>query len=278
MDSDRAREFDMSEADFKEISDLAYKYTGIVLGPHKKDMVYGRLARRLRDVRLDSVSDYLPMIQNERSEEVSRFINAITTNLTSFFRENHHFEFLGDKVCKELKQTNANSKRIRVWSAGCSSGEEPYSIAMTIRDHFDLNGWDCKILATDLDSKVLDKGQQGVYSVERIESVPVESKRKWFMFDRNHPDIVKVKPGLQEIIRFKRLNLLERWPMSGPFDVIFCRNVVIYFNEETQAVLFNKYADMLKDGGYLIIGHSESLNRVCTGFKPIGKTIYQKIS
>ena len=278
MDSDRAREFDMSEADFKEISDLAYKYTGIVLGPHKKDMVYGRLARRLRDVRLDSVSDYLPMIQNERSEEVSRFINAITTNLTSFFRENHHFEFLGDKVCKELKQTNANSKRIRVWSAGCSSGEEPYSIAMTIRDHFDLNGWDCKILATDLDSQVLDKGQQGVYSVERIESVPVESKRKWFMFDRNHPDIVKVKPGLQEIIRFKRLNLLERWPMSGPFDVIFCRNVVIYFNEETQAVLFNKYADMLKDGGYLIIGHSESLNRVCTRFKPIGKTIYQKIS
>lgn len=278
MDSDRSREFAMSDADFQEISELAYKYTGIVLGPHKKDMVYGRLARRLRDVRLGSVSEYLSLIRNENSEEVSRFINAITTNLTSFFRENHHFEFLGDKLCKELKNSNAASRRIRVWSAGCSSGEEPYSIAMTIRDNFDLSGWDCKILATDLDSKVLEKGQQGVYGVERIESLPQEIKRKWFMFDKNHPDIVKVKPDLQELIRFKRLNLLERWPMKGPFDLIFCRNVVIYFNEETQAVLFNRYADMLKDGGYLIIGHSESLSRVCTRFKPIGKTIYQKIS
>ena len=278
MSSDQSREFSMSDADFKEISDLAYKYTGIVLGPHKKDMVYGRLARRLRDVGLSSVSEYLSLIRNERSEEVSRFINAITTNLTSFFRENHHFEFLADSVCKELKTTNASSKRIRIWSAGCSSGEEPYSIAMTMRDNFQLSGWDCKILATDLDSKVLDKGQQGVYGVERIESLPTTVKKKWFMFDRNHPDIVKVKPELQELIRFKRLNLLERWPMKGPFDVIFCRNVVIYFNEETQSVLFNKYADMLKDGGYLIIGHSESLNRVCTRFKSIGKTIYQKIA
>jgi chemotaxis protein methyltransferase CheR len=267
----------MSDADFKEISEIAYKYTGIVLGPHKKDMVYGRLARRLRDVRLRSVSEYLNLIRDERNAEVSRFINAITTNLTSFFRENHHFEFLADKVCNELRATNASSKRIRIWSAGCSTGEEPYSIAMTMRDNFQLSGWDCKILATDLDSKVLEKGSQGVYGVERIETLPADVKKRWFMYDRNHTDIVKVKPELQELIRFKRLNLLERWPMKGPFDVIFCRNVVIYFNEETQAVLFNRYADMLKDGGYLIIGHSESLNRVCTRFKSIGKTIYQKI-
>lgn len=278
MASDQTREFSMSDADFKEISEIAYKYTGIVLGPHKKDMVYGRLARRLRDVRLGSVAEYLNLIRDERSEEVSRFINAITTNLTSFFRENHHFEFLADTVCNELKSTNASSKRIRIWSAGCSSGEEPYSIAMTMRDNFQLSGWDCKILATDLDSKVLSKGQQGVYGVERIETLSSAVKKKWFMHDRNHPDIVKVKPELQELIRFKRLNLLEPWPMKGPFDVIFCRNVVIYFNEETQTVLFNKYADMLKNGGYLVIGHSESLNRVTTRFKSIGKTIYQKIA
>jgi chemotaxis protein methyltransferase CheR len=278
VEPDRSREFIMSDADFKEISDLAYKYTGIVLGEHKKDMVYGRLARRLRDVRLNAVADYLPMIRNESSDEVSRFINAITTNLTSFFRENHHFEFLTNTLCPELLKSNAASRRIRVWSAGCSSGEEPYSIAMTLRDNMDLAGWDCKILATDLDSKVLEKGSQGVYGLERIESLPESIKRKWFMFDKNHPDIVKVKSDLQTLIRFKRLNLLEKWPMKGPFDVIFCRNVVIYFNEETQAVLFDKYADMLKTGGYLIIGHSESLNRVCTRFKPIGKTIYQKIA
>jgi chemotaxis protein methyltransferase CheR len=268
----------MSDADFKEISDLAFKYTGIVLGPHKKDMVYGRLARRLRDVRLSSVSDYLALIRNEHSEEVSKFINAITTNLTSYFREQHHFDFLADTVCPELKKTNAGTRRIRAWSAGCSTGEEPYSIAITLRENLELAGWDCKILATDLDSKVLEKGYKGVYGVERIESLSAEKKQNWFMHDTNHTDIVKVKPSLQELIRFKRLNLLESWPMKGPFDFIFCRNVVIYFNEDTQADLFNKYADLLKDGGYLIIGHSESLNRVCRRFRPIGKTIYQKIS
>jgi len=268
----------MSDADFQEVSDLAYQYTGIVLGPHKKDMVYGRLARRLRDVQLTSVAEYLELIKHSGQDEVSMFINAITTNLTSYFREQHHFDFLADTFCPELLKTNASSKRIRIWSAGCSSGEEPYSIAITLRENFELLGWDCKILATDLDSKVLEKGRQGVYGIERIESLSTEKKRSWFMHDKNHPDIVKVKPILQELIRFKRLNLLEKWPMSGPFDLIFCRNVVIYFNEETQSILFNKYADMLKPGGYLIIGHSESLNRVCNRFRPIGKTIYQKIA
>jgi len=278
VDFDRQREFLMSDTDFHEISDLAYRYTGIVLGSHKKDMVYGRLARRLREVRLTRVSDYIQLIKSEEQEEVSKFINAITTNLTSYFREQHHFDFLADTLCPELLQKNANSRKIRGWSAGCSSGEEPYSIAITLRENLDLAGWDCKILATDLDSKVLDKGRQGVYGLERIESLSPEKKRAWFMDDKNHPDIVKVKPSLQELIRFKRLNLLENWPMKGPFDFIFCRNVVIYFNEETQSILFDRYADMLKNGGYLIIGHSESLNRVCKRFKPIGKTIYQKIA
>jgi len=278
VSSDRQREFSMSDADFQEISDLAYKYTGIVLGAHKKDMVYGRLARRLRDVNLSSVRDYIELIDHEGKDEVSRFINAITTNLTSYFREQHHFDFLKNTLFPELKKTNASSRKIRGWSAGCSTGEEPYSIAITLKESMDLAGWDCKILATDLDSKVLEKGCQGVYGIERIESLNIEKKRNWFLFDKNHPDIVKVKPELQELIRFKRLNLLENWPMKGPFDFIFCRNVVIYFNEETQSVLFDRYADMLKDGGYLIIGHSESLNRVCTRFESIGKTIYQKIS
>jgi len=272
------REFTMTNVDFKQISDLAYEFTGIVLGPHKRDMVYGRLARRLRDVGLTSVSDYIDLVKNDINQETSKFINAITTNLTSFFREEHHFDFLSTTLIPELLKTNVDTKKIRVWSAGCSTGEEPYSIAITFMENMDLQGWDFKILATDLDSKVLQKGQQGVYDIERVESVKIGYKKKSFLKDQNHPDIVKVKPELQSLIRFKRLNLLEKWPMKGPFDFIFCRNVVIYFNAETQAVLFDRYADMLKDGGYLIIGHSENLDRTCNRFRSIGKTIYQKIS
>ena len=274
---DLQREFIMTDADFKVISELAYEFTGIVLGPQKRDMVYGRLARRLRDVGLTNVSDYIGLIKNNTNQEVSKFINAITTNLTSFFREDHHFDFISQTLVPELQKTNVGTKKIRAWSAGCSTGEEPYSLAITLKESMGLQGWDCKILATDLDSKVLNKGQQGIYDAERIETIKLAYKKKWFLKDQNHPDIVKVKPELQELIRFKRLNLLEKWPMKGPFDFIFCRNVVIYFNAETQAVLFNRYADMLKDGGYLIIGHSESLDRTSDRYRPIGKTIYQKI-
>jgi len=272
------REFIMSDRDFEKISELAYLYTGIVLGPQKKDMVYGRLARRLRDLGLKQVEHYIALIDAETKPEVSKFINAITTNLTSFFREAHHFDFLAGTACPEWQKTNSQSRKIRIWSAGCSTGEEPYSIAMMLRENMNLSNWDCKILATDLDSKVIEKGQQGIYGMDRIESLSLERKKQWFLQDKNHPDVVKVKPTLQELISFKRLNLLEAWPMKGKFDLIFCRNVVIYFNEETQAVLFDRYADMLKDGGYLIIGHSESLNRVCQRFQSIGKTIYQKIA
>jgi chemotaxis protein methyltransferase CheR len=270
------REFIMSDSDFETISDLAYLYTGIVLGPKKKDMVYGRLARRLRDLDLHKVADYLPLIDAESKPEVSKFINAITTNLTSFFREEHHFDFLAKIACPEWMETNKASKKIRIWSAGCSTGEEPYSIAITLRENINLAGWDCKILATDLDSMVIEKGLHGIYDIDRVQSLSLERKKKWFLQDRNHSDVVKVKPSLHELIQFKRLNLLENWPMKSKFDLIICRNVLIYFNESTQSVLFDRYADLLKDGGYLIIGHSESLNRVCQRFKPIGKTIYQK--
>ena len=176
-----------------------------------------------------------------------------------------------------MTKTNAVTKKIRIWSAGCSTGEEAYSIALTLKENLNLSGWDCKVLATDLDSKVIEKSQQGIYGIDRVESLSLERKKQWFQQDKNNHEFVKVKSSLKELIRFKRLNLLEKWPMKGEFDLIFCRNVVIYFNEATQAELFDRYADMLKEGGYLIIGHSENLNRVCQRFKPIGKTIYQKI-
>ncbi|MCG8613484.1 MAG: chemotaxis protein CheR, partial [Pseudomonadales bacterium] len=271
------REFPMTDANFARIASLASDHTGIVLGPHKRDMIYGRLARRMRALRLQNFDQYCDVLAQDRSPELSNFINAITTNLTSFFRESHHFEFLQDTVLPQLKITNRASKRIRIWSAGCSTGEEPYSLSITLNESVDLKSWDAKILATDLDSNVLQHGSNGVYDIQRIENMAEERKRKWFLKDPQRPDVVKVKPVLQDSIRFKRLNLLEAWPMKGSFDVIFCRNVVIYFSKDTQRVLFDRYADILSDGGYLFIGHSETLHRVTDRFRSLGKTIYQKI-
>jgi len=267
------REFLMTEKDFRIISDLAYSYTGIVLGDHKQDMVYGRLARRMRELNLGTFSDYCAIIQNDKDPEISRFINAITTNLTSFFRESHHFDYLTNHVLPELYGQKGST--VRAWSAGCSSGEEPYSISLTLNEYAPIKSWDKKVLATDLDSNVLHKASQGIYEVERIESLSKSVKSKWFLHDRNHPDIVKVAPTLQELVRFKRLNLLESWPMKGKFDFIFCRNVMIYFDEPTQERLLNRYADYLKPGGHLFIGHSESMHSVAQRFDSLGNTIYR---
>lgn len=267
------REFLMTDKDFQFISELAYSYTGIVLGDHKQDMVYGRLARRMRELNLSNFSDYCAIIKNDKDPEISRFINAITTNLTSFFRESHHFDYLANTLLPSLHASKASS--IRAWSAGCSSGEEPYSISLTLNEYVPIKNWDIKILATDLDSNVLQKASQGIYDIERIESLSKAVKKKWFLHDRNHPDIVKVASALQSLVRFKRLNLLESWPMKGKFDFIFCRNVMIYFDEPTQEKLLNRYADHLKPGGHLFIGHSENMHSVGKRFDSLGNTIYR---
>lgn len=271
-----SREFPMSDDNFAVISGLAHDYTGIVLGHHKRDMVYGRLARRIRSLRLSNFDQYCELISDSSSGEINYFINAITTNLTSFFREPHHFDFLKNTVLPELQRKNSQKKRLRIWSAGCSTGEEPYSLSIVMNEVMNMAGWDCKILATDLDSNVLAHGQQGIYDIARIDTVSEVSKKRWFLKDAKNPGLVKVKPALQQCLSFKRLNLLESWPMKGKFDVIFCRNVVIYFNKDTQRELFERYANILVDGGYLFIGHSESLHKVSDRFVSLGKTIYQK--
>lgn len=266
----------MSDDNFARIVELSHDYTGIVLGPHKRDMIYGRLSRRIRGLGLRNFDQYCDLLEQEGSEELNNFINAITTNLTSFFRENHHFEFLKKTVIPELLEKNRSSKRIRFWSAGCSTGEEPYSLSVVLNETVDRRTWDAKILATDLDSNVLNHGKAGVYDIGRIEGITEERRKAWFLRDPAQPQMVKVKPALQQLISFKRLNLLEPWPMKGRFDVIFCRNVVIYFSKDTQRTLFNRYADLLVDGGYLFIGHSETLHRVSDRFDSLGRTIYQK--
>ena len=276
---ERQKEFHFSDKEFKFISDLVGERTGIVLSSAKRQMVYGRLSRRLRQLKLTKFSDYCDMLTSGHEEELIEFTNAITTNLTAFFRENHHFEHLKNTVLPEVIRNNANTKRIRIWSAGCSSGEEPYSIAMCVREALPKSsGWDIKILATDLDSNMVQRGKDGVYTSERVEGLTPARMKRWVKKGKGeNSDKVRMSDELRELITFKELNLMESWPIKGPFDFMFCRNVVIYFNKDTQRILFDRYADLLAPKAHLFIGHSESLNKVTDRFALLGKTIYQKV-
>lgn len=269
-----AREFPMSIANFETIKRIAMEWTGISLSDHKRNMIYGRLSRRLRALGLSDFNQYCNLLEASPAAEKTEFINSITTNLTAFFREIHHFEYLASTVIPSLMRANAASRKIRIWSAGCSTGEEPYSIAMVFNSFSALKGWDVKILATDLDSNVVAKGASAVYPVDRAEGVP-DKYRQFFKRDKTTNN-VQIKDSVRELIRFRQLNLLHEWPMRGSFDIIFCRNVVIYFDLPTQKKLFNRYADMLVDNGHLFIGHSENLYKVTDRFNSIGRTIYQK--
>jgi len=271
------REFEFSRSDFEHIRDLVGDRTGIVLSDHKIDMVYGRLSRRLRQLGIKKFAEYLAKLEGDDNELVE-FTNALTTNLTSFFREPHHFDFLRSTGIPALLK-NRPDKKLRIWSAGCSTGEEPYTIAMTIKEAMaSFANWDVKILATDLDTNVVNRARAGVYSQDKVNGVDQNRIKKWFRKGRGdeHAGQMKVSQDLQDMITFKQLNLMHDWPMNGPFDIIFCRNVVIYFNKDTQRELFDRYANYMADDGYLFVGHSESLHKVSERFKLIGKTIYHK--
>ncbi len=277
-----AREFAFTDRDFNCLRQLVGERTGIVLSDAKKDMVYSRLARRLRKLQLDNFASYCSLIHDEagNAEEMVQLTNAITTNLTSFFREPHHFDFLRQQALPDLRQRNAGSKRLRIWSSACSTGEEPYSIAIALRQVMsDLRGWDARILATDLDTNVLETAQRGVYKDERIEGLDREVCRRWFLKGRNgQAGMVRARDELRELITFRQLNLMHDWPFKGPFDAVFCRNVVIYFNRDTQRRLIDRIADHMAPGGYLFMGHSEALHKISSRFRLIGKTIYQLAS
>jgi chemotaxis protein methyltransferase CheR len=271
----REREYPLSDAEFDQIRTLVRQHTGIALADSKRELVYSRLTRRLRQLRLRSFRDYIGLLDDADTPELEEFTNAITTNLTSFFREKHHFDFLAESVFPELEKRNAASRRLRVWSAGCSTGEEPYSLAMTLLDSMArFKGWDVRILATDLDSRVLSYANAGDYPAERLERMALAQRTRWFI-ERNGGTF-SAKPELKAMIAFRRLNLMHGWPFQGPFDVIFCRNVVIYFDKETQHKLFGRMANMQRVGDHLCIGHSESLFKVCDLYQRIGKTIYKR--
>lgn len=276
----KQREFSFSDRDFDKVRNLVSQHTGISLSAAKRDMVYSRLARRLRNLGLNDFASYCSLIESSNNDdELIHFTNAITTNLTSFFREGHHFDYLKNTLLPQLMRSNADTRRLRIWSAGCSTGEEPYSIAMTVRSVIpEDSGWDVKILATDLDSNVLATASNGIYDDERIKGIDKTLLKRWFQRRRNNDGMVRVSPQLQSMITFKRLNLMHGWPMKGPFDLIFCRNVVIYFDKPTQSVLFDRYADLLRHDGHLFLGHSETMFKTSTRFELLGNTIYKKAS
>lgn len=272
--------YNFSDADFNSIRQLVSFHTGISLSDSKSELVYGRISKRLRALGLRSFGDYCELLNNNPGDELEHFSNAITTNLTSFFREQHHFECLAQKVVPMLMERYRKTGRLRIWSAGCSTGEEPYSLAITLSEAIpDINSRDIKILATDLDTNVVQTAGSGIYQEKRVEGLSEDRCRRWFRRGKGrHTGMVRVIPELQELITFRQLNLMKDWPMQGLFDVIFCRNVVIYFDKPTQRVLFDRFANVMRPESHLFIGHSETLSNISERFQLIDKTIYQRLS
>ena len=271
----REREFVFDDTDFAALRKLVKEITGIALSEQKRELVYGRLARRLRTLGIATFREYRDLLARDTAEQ-AHLTNAITTNLTSFFREKHHFDHLRDVVLRPLAAQP--ERRIRIWSAGCSTGEEPYSIAMTIAEALpDFARRDIRILATDLDSDVLAKAEAGIYGQDRVQGMAPERLSKFFRESTERGQAAwSVVPALRSMISFKQLNLMHPLPMQGPLDVIFCRNVIIYFDKDTQRDLFGRIRVLQRPGDLLCLGHSESLFRVSEDYTSMGRTMYRR--
>ena len=269
--SGSGREFSFSAQDFERVRKLIYQHAGISLSPIKQDMVYSRLARRLRATGAKSFVEYLDGLERNGGDEWEKFVNSLTTNLTSFFREPHHFPIFAEHLRKLGTQ-----RPIKIWCSAASTGEEPYSIAMTVLETFGDKASHVSIFASDLDTNVLATAQKGIYPIERVEKIPTERLRRFFFKGTGSQEgYVAVRPELKRLIEFQRVNLLEsNWPIRGPLDVIFCRNVMIYFDKPTQYKILSRYAPMMQTDGLMFAGHSESFLHAADLFKSLGKTVY----
>ncbi|MEQ1578155.1 MAG: protein-glutamate O-methyltransferase CheR [Hyphomicrobium sp.] len=271
----------LTDDQFDYFRGLAMRHAGIVIAGFKRSMLLRRIRTRMSALMMDTAEDYCRFLASPDGEgELQPLINALTTNKTEFFREKHHFDHLASVVLPRLVKEKAkeNRPRLRIWSAGCSTGEEPYSIAMTLsRTIESLSEWNARILATDIDTEVLDRARQGHYRLGDVTPVSPELRHRYLEAGPAGQGWIRVVPSIQRLVTFKPLNLHHEWPMRGPFDVIFCRNVVIYFDKATQRLLFNRFADLLTPGGILYCGHSESLFGICPRFRPLGQSIYQRI-
>ncbi len=271
----------LGEKEFRQISDLVYEHCGINLHDGKKELVRSRLAKRLHKGRFTSFSAYIKhVLEDPTGKEFSILIDSLSTNLTKFFREDRHFEYMRTELLPRLVKAKESRRqfRIRGWSAGCSSGEEPYSIALTLLDALGGKGrWDIKLLATDVSTRILERAQAGVYDKDRIDPIPLPLRSKYLVSRREgNKERYEVGPAMREMVIFRYLNLMKDWPIKGPLDFIFCRNVMIYFDKPTQARLIRRFYDLLGSGGVLFTGHSESLTGIEHAFKYVQPTIYLK--
>ncbi len=265
---------ELDDRQFKKISRIVYNYSGIDLKKGKEALVKARLSKRLRTIGASSVEEYLGYVESdEGANELMAMLDIMTTNKTSYFREVEHFNYMEKEILPKLK-----SNRIRFWSAACSSGEEPYSIAISLMENLKgVESKDVLILATDISTRMLEKVKDAFYSEEHIRDLPKAFQRKYFIKVQKNPSVFyKVKDNVRSMVRVAWLNLMEKWPMKGTFNVIFCRNVMIYFDRPTQEKLINRFYDYLEPGGHLFVGHSEGLSRVKHNFNYVNPATYRK--
>lgn len=264
--------------DFDYLRHFVAAATGIVAGDDRYALYYSRLATRLRLLGLTDFRAYREYLKRNPETESIELVNSLTTNLTSFFREPHHFDFVREQIVPVRQR--AGDKRLRIWSAGCSSGEEAYSIAITLlQSILDVAHWDIEIVATDIDSQVLASAVEGVYASERVAQLDAAVRERYFrVAPASDGARVSISEEPRRLVQFRHHNLLHPWPFRDRFDLIFCRNVVIYFSQDTKAWLVNRFAEALVDGGYLLMGHSESLYRTSERFESCGNTVYRMIS
>jgi chemotaxis protein methyltransferase CheR len=269
----KAREFDLTTSDFERIRQLIYEQAGIRLAATKHDMVYSRLVSRLREKGMRNFTEYLKFLEKGDKHEWQEFTNALTTNLTAFYREAHHFPILGEHLAERRRQS---SESLAVWCCAASTGEEPYTIAMTAVEALNVDA-PISILATDVDTQVLAKADAGIYDLERINAIGSERTRRFFLRgEGSRAGKAKVRPELRRLITFQQFNLLDAsWSLRGKFDAIMCRNVMIYFDKNTQRQILEKFVPLLKPDGLLFAGHSESFLQHDDLFKLRGKTVYE---
>ncbi|MFZ5721168.1 MAG: CheR family methyltransferase [Pseudomonadota bacterium] len=272
-------EFAFTEADFRKISAMVHGDAGIHLPEAKATLVYSRLAKRLRALGLGSFKDYCALVAGaDGLDERQKMLAALTTNVTRFFREPHHFDHLKEKVLPPLLDAARRGGRVRIWSAACSSGQEPFSIAMTVLSLMpEAPDKDVRILATDIDPNMIAEGRSGLYAPHLLEGVPADYRKKWT--SPTASGAVKMSDDLRALITFNELNLIGEWPMKGKFDAIFCRNVAIYFEDDTQARLWSRFAPLNSIGGALYIGHSERIQGpAVAAYRPDGVTTYRRVA
>jgi len=265
---------ELTDNDFKKISRLIYRLCGINLKEGKKALVRARLMKRLRVLGLGSIREYIRFLESDQGKgETGLLVDVMTTNKTSFFREMDHFKFLGDEILPAMK-----SSRLRFWTAACSSGEEPFSLAILLREKIaEIDSKDVRVLATDISFEMLEKARKGVYEKTALEGIPLHYLKKYFSsVQKGSSCVYQVNQDVRSLVKLAWLNLMDTWPMKGPFNVIFCRNVMIYFDKSTQEKLVKRLYELLETKGYLFVGHSEGLSSISHDFRYVRPAVYMK--